>query len=102
MKRLITFLSLMMISLNSFAKYHPIKGSYGDIAFSMMGPVDAIIYLLQVGCILCGVGMLVGAFFKFGAWRRNPVEVTVGVPVVMVIAGLALVVLGYLHYVTYV
>lgn len=102
MYRVWSFFILCLLSADSYAKYSPTKGSYGAFAVDMLGPVDAVIYLLQVSCMLCGVGMIVGGFFKFGAWRRNSVQTTLGVPVVMVLTGLGLIILGYIHYVKFI
>ena len=76
----------------------PAKGSYGYIANNMMQPVGGITYLMQTAALFCGVGMIMGSFFKTAEWRRNPVQVTIGVPIVMFITGLGLIVLKFIPF----
>lgn len=72
-------------------------GSLGDIASSAMGPMAAINKLVRVICVLSGFGLLFTGIVKFSDWRRNPVETSIGLVVVLILAGLSLIALGMLR-----
>lgn len=98
------FLMSLMLMLNTSALLAsdldgPTRGSYGYIANHMMEPVGGIIYFIQTAALLCGIGMIMGAFFKYGSYRKNPVAVTFGVPLVMFMTGLALIGLKFIPFV---
>ncbi len=71
-------------------------GSLGDIASSAMGPVSGINKLVRVISVLCGFGLTFSGIVKFSDWRRNPVETSLGLVIVLIIAGLSLIGLGML------
>lgn len=83
----------------AYGHVNPGKGSYGYIANNMMEPISGITYLMQTAALMCGVGMITGAFFKAIEWRRNPAHVTIGVPLTMFITGIGLIVLKFIPFV---
>lgn len=101
-RRLLMMLSLLMVSVNTMAHYYaPSRGSYGYIANNMLGPIGGITELVQTAALLCGIGLIIGSMFKYHAYRRNPFEVTVGVPFVMLLAGIGCLILGLIHYTSF-
>jgi hypothetical protein len=89
MLRTIGFFSVMLISTVVFG-----DGSYGEIADSMMGPIKGLIAVLDSISIICGIGMIMGSFFKYLSYRKNSSQTTIGTPIVMFLAGVGLVLLG--------
>lgn len=76
------------------------RASYGSMAHSLMGPMQAIITMLHIACMFAGIGLSIGAFVRYFGYRRNPSEVTLGFIFVQVVAGLALIALSFLPFMT--
>lgn len=93
MLRFVSFISVLLISTVVLA-----DGSYGEIADSLMGPVKGLISMLDSISIICGIGMIMGSFFKYLSYRKNSSQTTIGTPIVMFLAGVGLVLLGLLPF----
>lgn len=93
MLRFVCFLYIMLSNAVVLA-----EGSYGEIADSAMGPVEGLIAVLESISIICGIGMIMGAFFKYLSYRKNSSQTTIGTPIVMFIAGVGLVILGFVPF----
>ena len=93
MFRLMFFISAMLISRVVLA-----DSTYGDLANSVMGPVAALISVLDSISIICGAGMIMGSLFKYLSYRKNSSATPISVPIVMFIAGVGLVLLGFVPF----
>lgn len=96
MKHLFKYLCLFGVIGLFFTSAAFADGSLGDIASSAMGPMSAINKLVRVISVLSGFGLLFTGIVKFTDWRRNPVETSIGLVIVLILAGLSLIALGML------
>lgn len=70
--------------------------SLGHAANTLMGPVGAIISMLRAVCIICGLGLLMGAVSKYNDHRHNRQQTTLPTIFMMIIAGIALILLAFI------
>jgi len=96
MKTLYRYLCLVGVITYFFTLSTYANSSYGDIAHSAMGPISGITKLIRVVCAITGVGLFFSGCVKFSDWRRNPVEVTFGLVLALILSGLALIGLALL------
>lgn len=81
---------LMVFPSNLFAF------SLGDIAKQMRFGVDFITEGLLFVTLVTGSLLVLGSFFKYVKYRKNPIEVKFSSVMVMLVAGLALVLIYFL------
>ena len=72
------------------------KGGFGKIAQNIQQPVTGVIEIVKGICLVVGIGMLVGALIQYKTHRQNPVEVTMGSVITLLLAGLALIGLTFI------
>lgn len=72
------------------------KGGFGGIAKNIHQPVSGVIEIVKSIVLVVGIGMLVGALIKYKQHRSNPVEVTIGSVITLLLAGLALIGLTFI------
>lgn len=71
---------------------------FGDLAEEALGPLSALAHFIQAICTIAGIGLFFGSFLQFSVHRKNPAEVRLGRPIIMLLSGLALLLLGFLSY----
>lgn len=71
---------------------------FGDLAEEALGPLSSLAHFIQAICTIAGIGLFFGSFLQFSAHRKNPSEVRLGQPTIMLLSGLALLLLGFLSY----
>jgi hypothetical protein len=68
--------------------------TFGEVAQNLYEPVSLIIELLRAVSILCGGGLILGGFFRFIEYRRNPIAIRLSMVVFMFVFGIGLILLG--------
>lgn len=92
------YLAGFSLLLAEIAQAH--RASYGSMAHSLMGPMQAIITMVHIAALFAGIGMTIGAFVRYFDYRRNPSEVTLGYMVIQALTGLALIALSFIPFVS--
>ena len=80
-------LSLSFMSMNAFAAAATDLSGMAGMIQSTLTP---LINLIVASCYLGGAGFCAAAIFKFKAHKDNPTQVTIGVPVMLLFVGAAL------------
>lgn len=75
-------------------------GGIGSVANNMMDPVTLFYQFVSSGCLLIGGGFLFASVVKYFEHRRSPLMVPISTVVFLVIAGLVLIALPLIGYVT--
>jgi len=65
--------------------------SLTNIAANIIAPIIGVTEIVHVICTIAGVGVLAGALVKFSQHRRNPNEVPISTPFIMILLGIALI-----------
>ncbi|MGB6977131.1 MAG: hypothetical protein WBE18_06745 [Gammaproteobacteria bacterium] len=88
-----TFFGLSLLCANTFAVAAS-NQSLGQIAQQLTGPIMQTTHLLETICLICGVGLVLASLLKYKAHRNNPREIPFSTPLMLLVFGLALIVLG--------
>ena len=93
------FLFLYGILLLALAASHRATG-LGGVAVNMMEPVSLMSDFVHTACVIIGASFLFASIIKYVEHRRSPLMVPISTVVFLVIAGLALIFLPFLGYLT--
>lgn len=100
MKRALCFFTCLWFSCcneSVFAAGRP-GPSYGEIADNMLGPLTGIISIVRAISIIAGISLILSCFVKFGDYRRNHHEISLAVVITQLIAGVCLVIVGFIPF----
>ena len=67
--------------------------SLGDVAANLFVSVQGIKSIMDVLCYMTGAGLLLGCFFRFIKYRKNPIEAPLSSVIVLFLTGLIVVLL---------
>ena len=91
-KRIFTIMS-MCVNVLLFAPSGYAQ-SLGDVATNILGPLTGASHIVKIICVVAGTGLILGSLMRYKAHRENPIEVRLGTPIAMLIAGLALILIS--------
>jgi hypothetical protein len=72
--------------------------SIGNVADNLLGPMTGIISVVRAISIIAGIGMVLGSIAKFADYRRNHHEVSLALVITMLLAGICLVLVGFVPF----
>lgn len=96
-KFLINMLILMTFPAIIFAQN---QTGLGGVAVNLLSPVTFFSDFVDTGCIVIGIAFLFAAVIKYVEHRRSPLMVPISTVIFLLIAGIILIVLPLLPYLT--
>ena len=87
---------LWYILLSTFYSCNASADGLGDVAAGIREPITMITQLVQAISIICGSGLILGSFFKYLEYRKNPVVIRISMVIFMFLFGVALIILGWM------
>ncbi len=97
MKKLVlSFMILISLPVLAFAQ----GTGLGGVAQNMMDPVTVVSDFIHSGCIVIGGAFLFASFVKYLDHRRSPLMVPISTVIFLFVAGLVLVLLPLVSYLT--
>lgn len=93
-------LIILATSITCLAQSSNGGGGFGTVASNLMDPVSLFYQFLQTACLLIGSGFLFASVVKYFEHRRSPLMVPISTVIFLLIAGIVLVALPLLAYVS--
>ncbi len=92
---IIAILMLFFIGFNSLAWAGEIgqRISLGGVADNILGPVKGFAHVINVACYILGAAILAGAFARYIEHRRNPIQIRLTQPILLLFLGLFIIAL---------
>jgi hypothetical protein len=77
-----------------------VNTGFGGVAQNLMEPVTFFSDFIQTGCLLIGMSFLFASIIKYFEHRRSPLMVPISTVVFLLIAGIVLILLPLLSFMT--
>ena len=99
--KMVKFLTSMLILMAFPAIIFAQKQTgLGGVAVNLLGPVTLFSDFVDTGCLVIGIGFLFASIIKYVEHRRSPLMVPISTVIFLLIAGILLILLPLLPYLT--